>query len=597
MRDAELSDIHEDEDEDDDSTMSNSAPGKENENPEKARKVTKATSFLLKNRAFKTKTCSDTSSEGSIPIKMLKAIHLEAEKTFSFGGQAGVGGARLSSGSYKPPSVESTLSGSSLSHADTQHTSGEDKENVALTREVDCEMRDADTGKSYDNSDKQDDASPTILAFPHRRTISSSPKKVHWSDNGSRPTTADSKNSDFSNSFRSETSVTSAGSLRRPRRNPAETSTGSPPEKDGVHNEENIGDSLRRHSVCPEKLQSSSGGSSGHGLPPSQGTFGEKPEFGHDTTHSYTRGQTLSAYGMPPTPPQERYGPYFDGDHTYKPTPDYWDSLHARSPTQGVPNFSRPYQSPQQTRPVAPHYAYDGPSYGTRPEHFSYAPHDGFDSAAHFSDKDSRRDFSGNSYYDATTGGACEYTSYQNDYNFEGPFGHMYSHHDGTSHRAGGETYMYTSHYDSHGDYPEQPSFGHDSFSDPVPPPSSARPFDFSSFGNGQDHNKVDDDFYSHVPDEEDVRRLTRNFMSPTPPPQPQPQWHLYDDGDDEENHGERGCEWQGNGQTTIHRPSSDNSASSGKMMTILSIREIEDDEGLSTPVDVAAGMPLVLES
>lgn len=594
MHDAELSDIHEDED--GDSTMSNCAPGKENEDPDKAKKIKKATSFLLKDRAFKTKTSSDTSSEGSIPIKMLKSLHLEADKTLSFGGQAGVGGARLSEGSYKPAFVESTLSGSSLAHVENHHASGKNAKNVASSQaDGDCEMTDAGARADGPQGGQDDDTSPTILAFPHQR--GSPPKKVHWSDNGSRPTTADSKSSAFTSSGRSDTSVTSAGSLRRPRRNPAETSTGSPLERDSVKKEENIGDSLRRSSKGAEKPQSTGGDdTSGQGLPPSQGTFGESPEFGRDPNGSYTRGQTLSGYDMPPTPPQERYGPYLRGGQEYQQhNPSYWDTLRAQSPAQDVPNFSRPYQSPEKPRPDAPYNAYNAPSHGTRPEYSSYAPNS-FDSAAHFSDKDSRRDFSGNYYYDATSGGTCEYASYEAGYNAGGPFAYTPAHNYGFAPEAERQTYMYASQCGSNGGFPEQSGFGASDFPGRVPSPPS-HSFDFSGFGKNQDDKRANDEFYSHIPKEEDVREFTRSFMAQaggqtTPPPQPT--WHLYDDGDAEEHKAGGGFEWRGNGQTTVHRPSSGDSASSGNMVTILSIREITDDDEMSTPVGVAEGMLLV---
>ncbi|KUI62320.1 hypothetical protein VP1G_09441 [Cytospora mali] len=584
IHEAELSDIHEDDDVD--SITFSSAPGKENEDPDKASKIMKATSFLLKNRAFKTKASSDTSSEGSLPDKVLKSMHLEANKTLNFGGQAGVGGARLSTGSYKPASVESTLSDSSVENVDTRQATGMHKKNMApAQRGAGCEMGDVGTS-AVDHTCGQDDTSPTVLAFGHKPTASSSPKKVHWSDNGSRPTTADSNTSAFSNSIWSETSVTSAGSLRRPRRNPAETSTGSPPERDGTNKEDNIGDSLRRNSMRPEQPQSTGDGS-GQGLPPSQGTFGDTHESGYGITGSYMHGQTLYGYGMPPTPPQERCEPYVHGSHVYQHYPSYWDSLREQSHAQGVHNFSRPYQSPQKSRPDASHCGHDGSGYGTRPEHFNY-PQDGFDSAAHFSDKDARRDFSGNSYNDYTAGGAYDYASYLDGYNAECLFEYTSSRPDDTSPRTEAETYMYVSQYDSNGDSPGKPKSGPEKSSDHVSTPSF-HSFDFSSFGNEQE--KHNDDFYSHIPNEEDVRKFTRNFMPQneaqmTPPPRPQ--WHLYDDGDADEHNTDRGYEWRANGQTTIHRPGSGNSTSSGNMVTILSIREITSDEDLSTPVDVA---------
>ncbi|KAK7744933.1 hypothetical protein SLS53_003166 [Cytospora paraplurivora] len=593
MHDAELSDIHEGED--GDSTSSNTAPGKENRDPYMAKKVKKATSFLLKNRDFKTKTSSDTSSEGSLPTKMLKAMHLEEEKKLGYGAQAEFGGARLSIGSYKPPSVESTSSGSSVAHVGTQRGSGEDVENMAPAQGgVDSEVRDAGT-RAKGHSGEQGDRSPTILAYPHHGSTGS-PKKVHWNDDGSRPTTAESNNSAFSCSLRSETSVTSAGSFRRPRRNPADTSNGSPLERDGVKNELYIGDSLRCKSKASERLQSS-GGSSGQGLPPSQDAFGEGREFDRVLTDSHNRGQTLSGYDMPPTPPQERYGLYDHSSTAYQNKPSYWESLHSQPPAQDVPNFSRPYQSPSKPRSSAPYYVYDGAGDGTRPDYLSHM-HNGFNSAAHFSDKDARRDFSGNSYQDPTTEAACEYTSYQDSHNAQEPFEYAYPPHGNTSTRTEREAYMYASQYGSHGGYHEDHAFGANNFPGSVPAPS--RSFDFSSFGNKQGDKNDTDDFYSHVPDEEDIRNFSRRFMSHTEDgntPPTRPQWHLYDDGDDDEHHPDHEFEWRGDGQTTIHRPSSGDSASSGNKMTILSIREITSDEDLETPVNVAADFEDAMKS
>ncbi|KKY31684.1 putative oligosaccharyl transferase stt3 subunit [Diaporthe ampelina] len=191
VHDANLSDIEEDKD--DHASTSNRAPGKENDARAGLLKSREATSSMLKNRSFKTKTDSDTSSEGNVTIKKLKEMHLEADKTLNSGGKAGDGGARLSAGySYKPPSVESASGCSSTVGGDvkTYRVSHCDTGNLAPAGgDGDREMKDA----IFYTADKacQADISSTIRVYPSGPDTVASPMDVHQSDSGSRPTTCE----------------------------------------------------------------------------------------------------------------------------------------------------------------------------------------------------------------------------------------------------------------------------------------------------------------------------------------------------------------------------------------------------------------------
>lgn len=372
MRDAELSDIDEDEDEE-----TTSAPGKENQDPNKGKNLRASRSFMLKNCSFNTKSTSDASSEGAQPLDLFKAKHLDEDTARD---SRDGGGVRLSAGSYKPPSVKPAPGGSSALGIEPSGGSEESVESGEVAS--DCEMENA--GAAEPGRDGLS-PSPTILAPTQPAfTASSARKKVHWTRDNNCPTTAESSyqpyqsDSGFSSGYRSDVSMKSTGSRGRHRRDPAEFSTGSPPEQERVRTVESVSGSLQ-----------GSAHKSDVDMPV------DMPPF------TAVR-QTLSGYPytMPPTPPASyepasvRYANFEDRNGGQNAT-NYKD-FSTQSPVQDVPNFSRPHQSPNKPRDNDS-YIYgnpvSGPGYGTRPDYLSqsYA----FNSTANFSDSTTRRDFSG----------------------------------------------------------------------------------------------------------------------------------------------------------------------------------------------------------
>lgn len=366
MRDAELSDIDEDEDEE-----TASAPGKENQDPTKGQKLRASRSYMLKNCSFQTKSNSDASSEGSLPVNFVKAVHVDED----MGCESRGGGVRLSAGSCKRLSAESAPGGSSI--LDIEPFGGSEDRLETGDGITDCEM--GNTGAAEPGRDGLS-ASPIIpIAIQPANTASSTLKKVHWIKDANRPITAESScqpyqsDSGFSSDYRSDVSMKSTGSRGRHRRDPTAFSTGSPPEQEGVRTVESVGDSLQ-----------GSADKSNVNIPPVAAVR-----------------QTLSGYPytMPPTPPPT-YEPLsaesasFD-HHGGQNASKHWNSS-TQSPFQDIPNFSRPYHSPSKPRDSDDHVygnPVSSPGYGTRPDYLSqpYA----FNSTAHFSDSTTRRDFSG----------------------------------------------------------------------------------------------------------------------------------------------------------------------------------------------------------
>lgn len=621
VHDAKLSDIEEDKD--DHANASNRAPGKENDARAGLLKSREATSSMLKNRSFKTKTDSDTSSDGNVTIRKLKEMHLEADKTLNFGGKSGDGGARLSAGSsYRPPSAESASDCSSMVGRDakTYRDSHCDTENLPQAgRKGDFEMR----GAGFDTADKacQADISSSVRVRPRRPDAAPSPMAVHQSDSGSRPTTSGTEGSGVSYGFPSGTSRTSAASMRfRARRKPAETSTGSPPERDGLAADGNIGDSLRYQTFGSGAWDQQPARDGAPGLS-SQGPFAGAPQF-DGLAGGYGNGQKLTDIPMPPTPPREFHRPFpqqqyqrFDNDRYMMNQPG-WAS---RSSSPSAPKTYGHSMGPGKPDGYGAHHGAggSGPGFGaeydTRPDDFSRPPN-GFNSAAHFSDAHCRRDFSGDSYHDQENEGQHEYfkplyrgggftqppqgyqQGNQDEYGPNSQYGSQYQY--GTQPQYSGQTQF--GFQDQPGSWAEQngggfpqhgPAFEDDSYSAP-------KEFDFSFVNQGADSRLGTN---TYVPSQEEMdaymERRSRNpgpQTTTTPTPHAEPPWTIYEDHNDgatREHH--PGCgpraaayAWH-DGKTSLHNVSS---STPGNTVTILSIREITSDEDLSGKSDGGRG-------
>ena len=604
VHDANLSDIEEDKD--DHASTSNRAPGKENDARAGLLKSREATSSMLKNRSFKTKTDSDTSSEGNVTIKKLKEMHLEADKTLNSGGKAGDGGARLSAGySYKPPSVESASGCSSTVGGDvkTYRVSHCDTGNLAPAGgDGDREMKDA----IFYTADKacQADISSTIRVYPSGPDTVASPMDVHQSDSGSRPTTCGTDGSGASCRFPSGTSRTSAASMRfRARRNPAETSTGSPPERDGLAVDENIGDKIRYEALGSGPWAQQSAHNGAHEQP-WQGTFGTVHQSS-SMAGGYANGQKLTDLPMPPTPPHESSWPYNQQQHL---NPDLYTMNHrAWAAQSSAPKAYDHIMSPPKPAGYGAHCGAGGSDpgtgaqYTTQPSCFS-RPQNGFNSAAHFSDAHCRRDFSGDSYHDHANedqygysrpsypGGGFAQTQQNYHYGHQDAYGTQCQYGPQSQYGAQGQTGFkgqpgsWTDH-NGHGFSQQGPAFEDSGYSAP-------KEFDFSFLGRANGGSAADSASDNYVPTQEEINAYTqRNCMGPqtkATTPRAEPQWTIYEDDDAARNQQQWGdpavgaYAWR-DGKTSVHHVSS---STPGNTVTILSIREITSDEDLSAKCD-----------
>lgn len=539
MEDAELSDVEEEEE-------ATAAPGKENQNPKPRKGPMASRSFMLKNCCFQTKTNSDASSDGSMPLNMIKALHLDDDKApISTGG-----GTRFSDESYRPPFVESAAGRSSKIEVQGF------EEGKDANCEVDhSEMK--DSGTSRPCCDEQA-CSPTILVpiQPATTTTSSTKKKVHWMKDDRQPMTADSthpyhSDSGFSSGYRSDLSMKSTGSRGR-RRNPADISKGSPPEREGAMMVENIGDGVknaREHNGGFVQRSGSNEHSFGRDSS-SQEAF-EYPvcEAAHEEDENVPssaaiRPQTLPGLqgSMPPNPAESYDAMTAKPSSDSQTVPRYWN-YGSQSPMQEFPNFSRPYQSPNKAGLSDTHNLYgnpvSSPGYGTRPDY--HAQPYAFHSSTHFSDSTTRRDFSG---YEAP-----DFEVYSSPEDDHGASGHFTS-------EGGGDDYSFS------------PSTG----------PSA---FDFSHFGGTAPSSEATGDRFVRTK-KKFARAGAAKENTRTPN---RHSWRLYDDGDvdDGETGVGDGCEWR-DGRTTVHRAG--RTPNSGNLVTILSIREIKSDEELSVAGD-----------
>lgn len=647
MYDADMSDIDED-----GNHGTTSAPGKENEDPNKPKKLMATQSFILKHGASATKTSSDssfssTSECGGVPIDMLKAMRLDADRARGLTSPKN-GGFRLSGEYYKPPSVESPP------EAD----------------DIDVEMEDAGAHITYGGGNPSaqefnlhhgrqpptvDKGYQTRLDSPavaststrHRvsatepvATITSNKKKVRWIENSSsRPVTADSttgfatqpyhSDSGFSSSgYRSDVSMrcTSSARGRLHRLPPGEYSTGSPPRRESIATPAKEGDgddgegfvSLQCRASEPRQQGPQLNRSScfAQGLPPSQGTFGGEvgdrvePREGPPMP-AFACGPTLASYSCAtnnlPTPPDSHDQPEIMAN-THNVTGGRGGNASgvrqwSLSPDQQIPNFSRPYQSPQRetrTKPLYPTAAsyVSSPGYGTRPDYIHHHHHQqqppdypAFSSATYFSDSTMRRDFSG---YTAAPVGKDD------------PFNQEYRKSSSPPDLGGGLDCYNPYEHESNMLFEEQfQQQGYHCHSGNDFTPFSANHgrsvFDFSYIGREQMDSEPK--FVRRNKTDSSNNNATAGPRCPTTTPsepqQPQQNWYLYDDdGASFEIYGSGGGEnnyqWCDD-RTTIHGSGSTTGPSLSShphptalgnnqprnTVTILSIREITSEEEL----------------
>lgn len=548
MYDAELSDVDEDKDE-----QPTTAPGKENQDPQ-PRKCPKATrSFILKHCSFQTKTTSDASSEGSMPLSVLKVLNPDDEANGSSSG-----GARLSAASYEPPSVEATVNGhSSLGIEDL--SMGQNNEG-ATDRHVSCEMGDVGAAGPYHDGET---IKPTVRAPTQRTTTTadSPKKKVHWITDDCRPMTAEFtqtyySDSGFSSGYRSDISMKSAGSRAR-RRNPADISQGSPPEREGAITVGDIGGDLHK-SLQHENSWTQWPASNNNEFV--QGTASQEASripvqeqtYNHDknvSSSAAARPQTLSGFPglVPPTSPESsdsvKAGASTFYDRIGSQNVPSSDEYGPQSPVQEFPNFSRPYLSPSKSGRGSPDDHFYGnpvssPGYGTRPDYQNHTYT--FRSNAQFSDSTTQRDFSG----------------------YEAPDFDVFSSSDNDRDASSGAGESFAS------------SLEYDDYSYAAPPNAGQAAFDFTLFGEMAGSST------SEPAGEKFVRTKKSTTGSHTSNRQ---SWHLYDDGDTEQGK-TGGCKWRRDGRTTVHRAGQ--TPCSGKGVAILSIREITSDDDLSSEAD-----------
>lgn len=547
MRDAELSDVEEDDE--------------ENTNTDKTKKSTKLN--ISRDCSLKTKTDSDE-SEGRTMVEKLKNMYLDEKKKLN----SKQGGARLvpdSSGSYhhdpyRPPSCESGMTDSMVSPKiggfpdnvkDTIQEVDHPTTGVAASTPGQCghstkpdQDKRAGISKSL-NTACQTDNSENITTSQQPNT--SSMRKVHWPADSQMPKPRDEYDSGFS----SDASMRSTSSRGRIFRDPAEESTGSPPERTERNDSTGpvLGQSTPNLGGLPKMADS-------HNVDSHvQHPWVKKNVVGGDQTgqglaHSNSFPAVPFGYPMPPTPPN-RYEPqpsWSSGD--VKDAQNYngsypW-SQHARAPAKNVPNFSKPMSPNAGYRPGASQHSNKcssgyGTSYGTRPEYL-----------------------------------------HQDPSNFD------------RSRYSNGTPYGFASAYPGNGspdgdDSPE--SMDHMRSSCAAPDDGFSSPFNFSTFGKS-DNNKgantrTMDDFYSHQPNDEEVRQRTRTFVR-SQHSNPKFQWQMYDDGDANEQY-QQHQEAQAQAATACGYESSgagtDGSAKSGIVrpsVTILSIEEITDEEELA---------------
>lgn len=359
MYDATMSDIEEVENECHETT---SAPGKENEDPSHDKTVRATRSFILRHGSSTAKITSDSSfssSQGSsdssgIPIEMLKAMHLEADRARGF--ESPSTKYRLSDASFQALYAEDNEV--SMQDASSTSNSGDVKKPASKTNPL-RDQRRASASKACQTA-PEEDPSPPLTSILHRTsaiepdagaaTASSNKKHVRWSEDFlSHPATKDSamesaRQSDSGvSSCRSDNSSSTRGKLRRLR--PGDYSSGSPPEREDstLDAQENS----RDNGEGPSNLQRNTSergrqgpprmtipGNSNQHLPPSQGTFGNdvggadgKDGRGHSNSHGKRTNTEYPATGS------------FSSNQGHSAWSDYYRQQHQQAPP-AYPSFS-----------------------------------------------------------------------------------------------------------------------------------------------------------------------------------------------------------------------------------------------------------------
>ncbi|KAG8170025.1 hypothetical protein KVR01_000770 [Diaporthe batatas] len=606
VHDASLSDIAEDKD-NRSSAPKERAPGKENDARQGLLKSREATSSMLKNRSFKTKASSETSSDSSVAIEKLEGMHLEGGQKLKFGAKAGEGGARLSAvSSYKPPSVESASGCNPAVGGDVKacHISRSKAGHLAQAGgNGGCEVK----GSDSDTADKACQAriSSVFQVPPSGPETTASPLQAQQSDSDSRPTTCGTDDSVASRGFHSGTSRTSALSMRfRARRNPAETSTGSPPERECLAMHENIGDELRYKPLGSRAYARNPAQYGAQEVLP-QGTSGGDAHFS-----GVTGVRDASGFPAPPTPPHESCWPH-DQQPDLVPDRYMMNGFGWAAPTSPptAPMIHGHSASLAQPDGHGAHYgagysgSSSGPEYSTKPGSFGNF-HNGFNSAAHFSDAHCRRDFSGDSYYDsaaaqeydynkssqprsgfAQTQQSCQYVQ-QPEYDPTSQYRPQAQHVPQGQCGFHNEPGILPEH-SVNGLSRQDSAFGGDSGESPQ------KDFDFSFIGQSRSGWAAG----TYVPTNEEINAyMERNFADPRPEtgtPCTEPQWEIYEDEgegtalEQQASDARPGTYAWRDGKTSVHHVGS---STPGNTVTILSIREITSDEDLSAKPDDERG-------
>lgn len=482
VHEAELSDIVEDQDE-----HSPCAPGKENRNPESGKKLKVSMSFMLENCSNKVRTISDETTDGTLAASESEALHLDQDRAHTTIG----GGCRLSDSSYQPPTVESLVS----------ETCKPEIKSTGVTEEILSAMDGVRDHEMKNSNQSSGDTEPIIPTVPlankqQRNSDGSIKKKVHWSKQDAPYMTADSNASDsaYCSGYPSDLSYKSAGS-RRSRRDSGDVSAGPPPTQEG---KSATGDprSILSNQASSRRPESRGKGF-GEDVPVQETIDISKREVDADTTSS-KRDSSQSSNSIQATPP-ESFAVATTSDTKCKGKDEYesfattpWDDAPE------IPNFSRPNFSPGERSSddsdkfsrsfLSPPQQHSKPSYDADPvfdSGFGAQPgymqdHGQFPSAAHFSDSNHGREYTGF----PTPGEA--YASFHS-----APYGPTAQHNDWPS--AGYPTYdnYHTFAQGYPGGYAGSYGYGY-SASFPSANSTSNTPFDFSGFGQSSNANGGD---------------------------------------------------------------------------------------------------------
>ncbi|CAN8098708.1 unnamed protein product [Discula destructiva] len=559
MRDADLSAVEEESED-----PATSARGKENQDPKPTKKQLKASkSFMLENFSCKINTFSDASSaERGVPISILKAQYLDAERARSASASNTSGASRggCSGGPYQPPNVESEVSETSTSDVKARETMAPSGEDAHYETKSPLKPAREDVPSSP----------PTILAYNRQDSDDSytkKKKKVHWLKQAIQPTTTNSDASDsaYCSNYPSDLTTASKRS-RHVRRGPGEYSTGSPPVREGETIAGDMRHDVRKHNNSSVRRSESRGKGSDHESP-TDGIFGQ-PIHSFDANMGL-RKHDLSESGHSHSTPPTSSGAQIHGASEsvkFAGGAGYEKPFSSESASPEIPNFSRPPQNLGKTR-VNPDLSQRDLNQEKQRSKASHMPDPFYHSG-----------------YGARPGYMQEYSSYRSAAQMSTPT----QRHDFSGFDAPGEEpAMYGDQYGryggpaQHSDWPRSawPIFGEsdtcttdDSTCSPAPESSGADAFDFSGFGaaSSEDPKSVGAEGETFV----------RKKKTTTATPKGQ-SWHLYDDGEAGAAKNQ-GCRWRRDGRTTIHHSGGEQMLNSGNTAQIMSIREMTSDEELS---------------